>query len=149
MQALSGGPCSSPPHNRTKEPKAPLPQAQIPYSGFGVMSRFCASIAVGRLIRVACFLSTVLPNPRPGCYARRFPPPPDSAWEALRIGFTTLRGMGGCNDLIFRWGRRGLVAWLRAQPAATRAAGQEAPAECGRAGDTPKRFGETRGLASP
>lgn len=73
----------------------------MPYSGFGVMARFSATIALGRLLRVACFMTTVLPNPRPGCYRRRFPPPPDSAWEALRVGFTTLRGMGGCNDLVF------------------------------------------------
>jgi hypothetical protein len=70
------------------------------------MARWCAAIAGGRLIRVACFMTTVLPNPRPGCYSRRFPPPPESAWESLRVGFTTLRGTGGCNDLIFRWGRR-------------------------------------------
>jgi hypothetical protein len=69
------------------------------------MARWCAAIAAGRSIRVACFMTTVLPNPRPGCYSRRFPPPPDSAWESLKIGFTTLRGMGGCNDLIFRCGR--------------------------------------------
>lgn len=66
------------------------------------MTRFCATIAAGRLLRVACFMTTVLPNPRPGCYKRRFPPPPESTWEMLRVGFTTLRGHGGCNDLIFR-----------------------------------------------
>ncbi|KAI8472650.1 MAG: hypothetical protein J3K34DRAFT_413171 [Monoraphidium minutum] len=74
---------------------------QIPYSGFGVMARFSLTITLGRLLRVACFMTTVLPSPRPGCYSRRFPPPPDGAWEMLRVGFTTLRGMGGCNDLIF------------------------------------------------
>jgi hypothetical protein len=76
---------------------------QVPYSGFGLMARWCASIACGRLLRVACFLTTVLPSPRPGCYSRRFPPPPDTLKETLRVGFTTLRGTGGCNDLIFRF----------------------------------------------
>lgn len=66
-----------------------------------MMARFCATIALGRWLRIACFLTTVLPSPRPGCYARRFPPPPDSAWETLKVGLLTLRGTGGCNDLIF------------------------------------------------
>jgi DNA mismatch repair protein MutS2 len=73
---------------------------QVPFSGFGMMSRFFATMVVGRLVRVAAFCATVLPNPRPGCYARRFPPPPADAWGVLREGFQQLRGMGGCNDLV-------------------------------------------------
>mmetsp|Transcript_8179 Transcript_8179/g.17534 ORF Transcript_8179/g.17534 Transcript_8179/m.17534 type:complete len:266 (+) Transcript_8179:325-1122(+) len=74
---------------------------QVPYSGFGIMTRVVATIAASRLIRIACFMSTVLPNPRPGCYARRFPPVPASVWETVKLGYTTIRGFGGCNDLIF------------------------------------------------
>jgi DNA mismatch repair protein MutS2 len=73
---------------------------QVPFSGFGMMSRFFAATVVGRLVRVAAFCATVLPNPRPGCYARRFPPPPGDAWGVLREGFKQLRGTGGCNDLV-------------------------------------------------
>lgn len=73
---------------------------QVPYSGFGMMSRFFAATVVGRLVRVAAFCATVLPNPRPGCYARRFPPPPADAWGVVREGFKQLRGSGGCNDLV-------------------------------------------------
>ena len=75
---------------------------QVPYSGFGMFSRVLASIAVSRVIRVACFMATVLPNPVPGCYRRRFPPPPEGLWATIRAGYTTIRGFGGCNDLIFR-----------------------------------------------
>ncbi|GFR39788.1 hypothetical protein Agub_g273 [Astrephomene gubernaculifera] len=74
---------------------------QVPYSGFGLMSRVVLTHCVSRLLRMACFLSTVLPNPRPGCYRRRFPPPPDGLWETIKAGYTTIRGFGGCNDLIF------------------------------------------------
>jgi len=73
---------------------------QVPFSGFGMMARFFATTAVGRLVRVAAFCATVLPNPRPGCYARRFPPPPGTAWGVVREGFRQLRGDGGCNDLV-------------------------------------------------
>ncbi|KAF8065840.1 IPCS1 [Scenedesmus sp. PABB004] len=74
---------------------------QHPYSGFGVMSRFSLTICCSRLLRTACFMSTVLPSPRPGCYRRRFPPPPDTWWGMLAVGVRQLRGFGGCNDLIF------------------------------------------------
>jgi len=74
---------------------------QVSFSGFGLMSRVVATIAASRLIRVVCFMSTVLPNPKPGCYSRRFPPVPDSAWGIIKAGYTTIRGFGGCNDLIF------------------------------------------------
>lgn len=74
---------------------------QVPYSGFGMMSRVLLSVACSRVLRVACFMCTVLPNPIPGCYARRFPPPPDTVWATIRAGYTTIRGFGGCNDLIF------------------------------------------------
>lgn len=50
----------------------------------------------------ACFMCTVLPNPRPGCYQRRFPPVPQGLWATIKAGYTTIRGFGGCNDLIFR-----------------------------------------------
>jgi hypothetical protein len=75
---------------------------QVPYSGFGMMSRVLLSVAFSRVIRVACFMSTVLPNPIPGCYARRFPPPPNKLWPTIKAGYTVIRGFGGCNDLIFR-----------------------------------------------
>ncbi|KAG2444775.1 hypothetical protein HXX76_001518 [Chlamydomonas incerta] len=74
---------------------------QVPYSGFGVFSRVVLTIAASRVLRMACFMCTVLPNPRPGCYSRRFPPVPATAWETLKAGYTTIRGFGGCNDLIF------------------------------------------------
>lgn len=73
---------------------------QVPFSGFGMMSRFFAATVVGRLVRVAAFCATVLPNPQPGCYARRFPPPPEDTWGIVREGFKQLRGTGGCNDLV-------------------------------------------------
>lgn len=75
---------------------------QTPYSGFGIMSRALLTCSLSRIIRVACFCSTVLPPCWPGCYRRRFPPPPEDWWTMIKIGFTALRGFGGCNDLIFR-----------------------------------------------
>ncbi|EFJ40148.1 hypothetical protein VOLCADRAFT_121755 [Volvox carteri f. nagariensis] len=74
---------------------------QVPYSGFGIMSRVVLTVAASRVLRMACFLSTVLPNPRPGCYRRRFPPVPEGLWDTIKLGYTTIRGFGGCNDLIF------------------------------------------------
>ncbi|GAX85052.1 hypothetical protein CEUSTIGMA_g12472.t1 [Chlamydomonas eustigma] len=74
---------------------------QVPYSGFGIMSRVMATMAASRSLRVACFMSTVLPNPHPGCYQLRFPPVPDTVWETVMAGYTTIRGFGGCNDLLF------------------------------------------------
>lgn len=41
---------------------------QHPFSGFGVMARFSLTICLSRILRVASFMSTVLPSPRPGCY---------------------------------------------------------------------------------
>lgn len=41
---------------------------QHPYSGFGIMSRFCLTICLSRILRTVSFMSTVLPSPRPGCY---------------------------------------------------------------------------------
>lgn len=75
---------------------------QVPYSGFGIMARVVLTVACSRVLRMACFMSTVLPNPRSGCYRRRFPPPPTGLWNTLQMGYTTIRGFGGCNDLIFR-----------------------------------------------
>lgn len=74
---------------------------QVPYSGFGVMARVVMTIACSRVLRMACFMCTVLPNPRPGCYQRRFPPVPQGLWATIKAGYTTIRGFGGCNDLIF------------------------------------------------
>jgi hypothetical protein len=39
------------------------------------------------------------------CPRRRFPPPPDTWGGMLAVGVRQLRGMGGCNDLVFRWVR--------------------------------------------
>eukprot|EP00798_Chlamydomonas_sp_ICE-L_P024628 gene24628-10250_t len=64
------------------------------------MARVMAAMSVSRALRVVCFMTTVLPNPRPGCYIRRFPPVPDSIWEMIMAGYTTIRGFGGCNDLV-------------------------------------------------
>jgi DNA mismatch repair protein MutS2 len=75
---------------------------QVPYSGFGLMSRVVLTIAFSRVLRIACFMTTVLPNPVPNCYNRRFPPVPRDAWAVIKAGYTHIRGFGGCNDLIFR-----------------------------------------------
>jgi DNA mismatch repair protein MutS2 len=72
----------------------------VPFSGFGMCTRFVACVAYARAIRTVAFLLTVLPNPRPGCYARRFPPVPDTVADFLRIGFGRMRSGGGCNDLV-------------------------------------------------
>jgi hypothetical protein len=50
------------------QPLANRPPRQHPFSGFGVMARFFLTITLSRLLRVASFMSTVLPSPRPGCY---------------------------------------------------------------------------------
>jgi len=73
---------------------------EVPYSGFGMCTRTVACIACARAIRTAAFMLTVVPSPRPGCYAGRFPPVPDTALEFFHIGFAKLRSGGGCNDLI-------------------------------------------------
>ncbi len=65
------------------------------------MSRVVLTICCSRILRMACFMVTVLPNPVPNCYVRRFPPVPRTAWGIIRAGYTQLRGFGGCNDLIF------------------------------------------------
>ncbi|KAF6255128.1 hypothetical protein COO60DRAFT_1702962 [Scenedesmus sp. NREL 46B-D3] len=54
-----------------------------------------------RILRTASFMCTVLPSPRPGCYRRRFPPPPATWSGIVWVGIRELRGFGGCNDLIF------------------------------------------------
>ena len=41
---------------------------QHPFSGFGMMARYSLTICLSRILRVVCFMSTVLPSPRPGCY---------------------------------------------------------------------------------
>ena len=55
----------------------------MPYSGFGMMSRTVVTITVSRAIRTVAFLLTVLPNPRPGCYLRRFPVPAPDTWRGF------------------------------------------------------------------
>ena len=73
----------------------------VPFSGFGMMTRFVACVCGARAIRTVAFLLTVLPNPRPGCYARRFPPVPEGGLlPFLRVGFGRIRSGGGCNDLV-------------------------------------------------
>ncbi len=67
------------------------------------MSRVVLTVCCSRVLRMACFMCTVLPNPRPGCYRRRFPPVPAGLWDTIRAGYTAIRGFGGCNDLIFRY----------------------------------------------
>jgi hypothetical protein len=75
---------------------------QTRFSGFGLMSRVMATMFVSRTLRVLCFMSTILPSPRPGCSLARFPYVlPDTYWGIFKAGYTELRGFGGCNDLIF------------------------------------------------
>lgn len=74
---------------------------QVAYSGFQIMSRFLLTCVISRSIRCVCFMLTVLPNPKPGCYMKRFPPVPQSFLEFLLVGFRKMKGTGGCNDLIF------------------------------------------------
>ncbi|KAI3427203.1 hypothetical protein D9Q98_007139 [Chlorella vulgaris] len=72
---------------------------QVPYSGFGMGTRFIDTIAWTHIIRTLAFMTTVLPNPRLRCYARNFPPVPADWREFLAIGLSTKRG-SGCNDLV-------------------------------------------------
>jgi hypothetical protein len=56
-----------------------------------------------RIIRTASFLAVVIPNARsPRCYADRFPPVPQGMWNYIVTGYKSIRGGGGCNDLIMR-----------------------------------------------
>lgn len=71
----------------------------LPYSGFGMASRFMDTIAFTHLIRTVAFMITVLPNPQLDCYRRNFPPVPDTLSEYIAIGFGAKRGHG-CNDLV-------------------------------------------------
>lgn len=72
----------------------------LPRSGFAVGTHFVLTVASARAIRTVAFCLTVLPNPRPGCYARRFPPVPATVADFLRVGFAKMRSGGGCNDLV-------------------------------------------------
>jgi hypothetical protein len=57
-----------------------------------------------RIVRTVGFLSVVLPHARnPKCYASRFPPVPETMKEYIWTGISTLKGFGGCNDLILRF----------------------------------------------
>lgn len=59
---------------------------------------------VVRIFRTIAFLAVVLPNARtPGCYARRFPPVPEDMVNYVWTGASTLKGFGGCNDLVLRY----------------------------------------------
>lgn len=71
----------------------------VPYSGFGMASRFMDTIAFTHLIRTVAFMITVLPNPQGDCYRKNFPPVPDTVSEYVAIGFGAKRGHG-CNDLV-------------------------------------------------
>lgn len=73
---------------------------QVAFSGFGMMTRAIHTITVSRVIRTVAFMCTVIPSQRPGCFERRFPSVPSSWTQFLIIGFTKMRAMGGCNDLI-------------------------------------------------
>lgn len=80
-------------------------RVQIPYSGFSIASRALLMHVIVRIVRTVAFLAVVLPNARtPTCYARRFPPVPEQLWEYVWTGLSTLKGFGGCNDLILRRG---------------------------------------------
>jgi len=70
-------------------------------SGFAMAAQVAATVALSRAIRTASFISTILPNPRFHCYYRKFPPVPDNWLDFVRVGFSRMRGNGGCNDLIF------------------------------------------------
>ena len=72
---------------------------QVPYSGFGMGARFMDVITWTHWLRTAAFMITVLPNPKPHCYYKNFPPVPSSVWEFIAIGFGKKRG-SGCNDLV-------------------------------------------------
>lgn len=75
--------------------------AQRKLSGFAMAAQVAATVALSRAIRTVSFISTILPNPRYHCYYRKFPPVPDNWLDFVRVGFSRLRGNGGCNDLIF------------------------------------------------
>jgi hypothetical protein len=90
------------PTNEVQFTSAAHPE-QIPYSGFGIASRALLMHAIVRVIRTVSFLAVVLPNSKTAnCYARRFPRVPDGMWEYILTGISTLKGFGGCNDLILR-----------------------------------------------
>lgn len=72
---------------------------QVPYSGFAIGARFIDTIAWSHALRTVAFMITVLPNPRLDCYARSFPPVPNTLWEFIAYGFSAKRG-SGCNDLV-------------------------------------------------
>lgn len=76
---------------------------QIPYSGFSIASRALMMHIIVRVVRTVSFLAVVLPNARtPTCYTRRFPPVPETMSDFIWTGLSTLKGFGGCNDLILR-----------------------------------------------
>ena len=76
----------------------------LPQHGESVMltlSKCGGTLALSRGIRVLSFFPTIVPNPKPNCYDRKFPPVPETLNEFLRVGFGKARSGGGCNDLIF------------------------------------------------
>jgi len=73
--------------------KLPGPKVSIIKS----MIMYTKVIMTTRLIRILTFCAIVVPNPKPNCYAERFPPPANTM-EFIRI-MMTFRA-GGCNDLI-------------------------------------------------
>lgn len=89
------------------------------HSAAYVASQRCVSAEKLRLCqdplpcRTVAFMTTILPNPRPRCYARNFPPVPDTVRGFVEVGFSAKRG-SGCNDLV-RGGRgRGVEVPARA-----------------------------------
>jgi hypothetical protein len=76
---------------------------QVPYSGFGIAARGLAMHFTVRIVRTGAFLAVVMPNARsPRCFADRFAPVPEGTWDYIIAGAKSLRGSGGCNDLILR-----------------------------------------------
>lgn len=76
---------------------------QIPYSGFAVASRALLMHCTVRIIRTIGFLSVVMPHPKhPHCFAGKFPAVPEKMSDYILTGISTLKGGGGCNDLIMR-----------------------------------------------
>jgi hypothetical protein len=77
---------------------------QIPYSGFALAARALLMHSIVRVIRTVGFLSVVMPHPKhTNCYAGKFPPVPEKMGDYILAGIMSLKGGGGCNDLIIRF----------------------------------------------
>lgn len=62
----------------------------VPYSGFGMATRFLTTVAWTHALRTVAFVITVLPNPRRNCYVRSFALPPEGA-SLLHAGMRACR----------------------------------------------------------